>query len=120
MRECPCCGYIDPPYWRHVRQRLFTDCCALHDFKELHKTLGMRIEKEINIIGHGNKGQPSYIYHYVPTGQMVQRIHISDSIDGKSWREPEQEKAMAKRGWYNKGQTKLASVCENKTKGEKK
>jgi hypothetical protein len=29
---------------------------------------------------------------------MVQRIHIDDSLDGKSWREPEQEKHLCRFG----------------------
>lgn len=102
MRECPVCHYKDPPYWRNVRHRIFTSCCSLEDFKQLHKELGMRIEKEINIVANDHN-----IYHYVPTAKLVQRIHIDDSIDGKSWREPEQEKHLAKRFGHGKQQKEL-------------
>lgn len=86
MRECPNCGYMDPPYWRNVRFRIFTSVCTLEDFKLLHPDLAERIVTEINLV-HKN-----YIYHLVKKTMYVQRIHISDSMDGKSWREPEQEK----------------------------
>jgi len=101
MRECPKCGYLDEPYWRHVRFRIFTDCCRLEDFATMFPDLAKRIVTEINI-AHKN-----YIYHYVKKATMVQRIHITDSLDGKSWREPEQEKALANR-FFVPNQTKLA------------
>lgn len=91
MRECPICHYKDPPYWRHVRFRIFTDCCHLEDFKMMFPELAERIVEEINILGG------CYIYHYVKKAKMVQRIHIDDSLDGKSWREPDQEKSLANR-----------------------
>jgi hypothetical protein len=100
MRECPQCGYMDSTYWRHVRFRIFTDCCNLEDFALLFPDLAQRIVTEINIIFK------NYVYHYVKKAKMVQRIHISDSMDGTSWREPEQEKAIASR-WFNPGQKKL-------------
>jgi hypothetical protein len=86
MRECPNCGYINPPYWRNVRFRIFTSCCHLEDFKQLKPALAERITTEIDLI------EDHYIYHLVKKANIVQRIHITDSIDGKSWREPEQEK----------------------------
>ena len=90
MRECPNCGYKDPPYWRHVRFRIFTDCCHLEDFKMLKPQLAERIIKEVDVI------ESPYIYHLVKKANIVQRIHIEDSMDGKSWREPEQEKHLCK------------------------
>ncbi|MGD6808589.1 MAG: hypothetical protein ACQCN3_02710 [Candidatus Bathyarchaeia archaeon] len=92
MRECPECGYKDPPYWRNVRFRIFTSCCGIDDFAILFPKLAKRIVTEINI-AHKN-----YIYHYVKKAKMVQRIHIDDSLDGKSWREPEQEKHLCRFG----------------------
>jgi hypothetical protein len=65
--------------------------------------LANRIESEINI-AHKN-----YIYHYVKKAKMVQRIHIDDSLDGKSWREPEQEKHLCRFG-HPEQQTKLLEV----------
>jgi len=86
MRECPNCGYKDPPYWRNVRFRIFTSCCSLEDFAIINPVLALKISKEIDII------EKPYIYHLVKKANIVQRIHIDDSMDGKSWREPEQEK----------------------------
>jgi hypothetical protein len=86
MRECPQCGYKDPPYWRHVRFRIFTDCCHLEDFKIMFPNLAERITKEVDIV------VTPYIYHLVVKANIIQRIHIEDSKDGTSWREPEQEK----------------------------
>ncbi len=99
MRECPECGYKDPPYWRHVRFRIFTDCCHLDDFRLMFPNLADRIEREIDLVVR------PYIYHFVKKAKMVQRIHIDDSLDGTSWREPEQEKHFSH--WASKGQTKL-------------
>lgn len=103
MRECPCCGYKDAPYWRHVRFRLFTDCCWIDDFRIIEPILADRIEKEIDLV------KKPYIYHYVVKAKMVQRIHIDDSLDGVSWREPEQEKAIASR-FFMPGQQTLHSL----------
>lgn len=100
MRECPNCGYKDPPYWRHVRFRIFTDCCHLEDFKELKPDL---IE---SLMRDGDVVDKPYIYHLVKKASIVQRIHIDDSLDGKSWREPEQEKAFK---FQNPAQRKLVS-----------
>lgn len=86
MRECPKCGYQDPPYWRHVRFRIFTDCCYLEDFKTMFPELYERIIKEVDIV------VKPYIYHLVVKANIVQRIHFLDSRDGTSWREPDQEK----------------------------
>jgi hypothetical protein len=99
LRECPVCHYKDPPYWRNVRFRIFTSCCNLEDFKALFPELAERIVKEINIV------VKPYIYHLVVKANIVQRIHIDDSIDGKSWREPEQEKHLCR--FKEKSQTKL-------------
>ena len=101
MRECPKCGYKDPPYWRHVRFRIFTDCCHIEDFRMMFPDLAERIVKEIDLVVR------PYIYHFVKKALMVQRIHVDDSLDGTSWREPEQEKAVAAR-WFNPGQTLLS------------
>jgi hypothetical protein len=48
-----------------------------------------------------------YIYHLVKKANIVQRIHFEDSKDGKSWREPEQEKAFKFK--HPKQQTLLTS-----------
>ncbi len=108
MRQCPVCGFKDPPYWRHVRFRIFTDCCRIEDFALLFPDLAERIVTEVNLV-YGK-----YIYHYVKKAKMVQRIHVDDSLDGKSWREPEQEKSLAAR-WHNPGQQQLCVLaCNNR------
>lgn len=101
MRECPNCGYKDPPYWRHVRFRIFTDCCHLEDFKIMFPDLWQQLELTGDFIHH------PYIYHLVKKANIVQRIHIDDSMNGKSWREPEQEKAFK---FKHPAQQKLLSV----------
>jgi hypothetical protein len=102
MRECPICHYKDPPYWRNVRFRIFTSCEELENFELTNPDLAKRIVTEINIASE------NYIYHLVVKAKMVQRIHIDDSLDGKSWREPEQEKHLCR--FVTPGQTKLECV----------
>ncbi len=86
MRECPCCGHKDPAYWRNVRYRLYTTYCHISDLEFNEPTLAEAIHLNHNcIIGH-------YIYHYMSKSGIVQRIHTDDSRDGKTIREPEQEK----------------------------
>lgn len=87
-RECPRCGHLDPPYWRHVRHRLYTDYCRIDELESDQAELAAILRKSPSIdivFGH-------YIYRYILKSGIVQRIHISDSRDGKSIREPEQEK----------------------------
>ena len=86
MRECPKCGYTDPPYWRHVRFTLYTDCCNFEDFEMLHPLLAARLLKEITL------KHEKYIYHLVVAAKIVQRIHVDYSRNGKSVNEPRQEK----------------------------
>jgi hypothetical protein len=62
--------------------------------------LAERIRTEIDLV------VKPYIYHLVKKASKVQRIHIEDSIDGVSYREPEQEKALAAR-WFVPNQTLL-------------
>lgn len=91
MRECPCgCGYKDPPYWRNVRYRLYTMYCRIDDL-ELQEPL---IFAKIKASNAKDFTWKNYIYHTVKGGVIVQRIHIDDSRDGKTIREPEQEKSF--------------------------
>lgn len=90
MRQCPHCHHLDPAVWRHKRFRLFTDYCHIDELKtfdvELWKCLlDARIETEKQVkVGF-------YIYH-LTKARYIDRIHYLDSLDGNSWREPEQEK----------------------------
>lgn len=54
----------------------------------------------------------NYIYHYMPKSGIVQRIHINDSRDGKTIREPEQEKHY-KGDWVPIGQKRLAKFIKD-------
>jgi len=109
VRECHNCGAMDPPYWRNVRYRIFTMCCHIDDLRFNspslatvlieHRKKHPKTKEDITIA--------SYIYHYMPKSGIVQRIHVSDSRDGKSIREPEQEKHFSR--WVVVGQTQL---CE--------
>jgi hypothetical protein len=109
--KCQCvnalkCGYVDSPVWRNVRYRIYTMYCRIDDLTDWEIELyAMLIAKVKNgdfkdfIIGR-------YIYHIVKGGTIVQRIHINDSRDGKTHREPEQEKLMNYR-IVNRAQKKL-------------
>lgn len=44
MRECPNCGYIDPPYWRN---RLFdyeVEICNIEELKSILPSVAMKLE----------------------------------------------------------------------------
>ena len=89
MRECPECGYKDLPIWRNKRHRLNTSYCHITELDDWDPNLAQIIRREKDIVLH------PYIYHLTKAG-YVDRIHRDDSIDGKSWREPEQEKHKAR------------------------
>jgi len=90
MRECLKCGFKDLPIWRHMRQRLYTDYCHINELEDWDPKLAATVKEQRNIkIG-------PYIYHLTKMG-YVQRIHESDTIDGKRWREPEQQKFLQRR-----------------------
>lgn len=59
--------------------------CHISELEDWDGPLAITIKekKDIKIAG--------YIYHLTKTG-YVDRIHEEDSLDGKSYREPEQEK----------------------------
>lgn len=102
MRECPCCHFKDAPYWRNVRWRLYTKYCHIEDglkidMPELTSLLLTSPKTDILF--------KNYIYRYNPDSQIVQRIHVDDSRDGFSIREPEQEKKFWR--FLPLGQSKL-------------
>lgn len=101
MRECFKCGYKDLPIWRHKRYRLFTCYCHIDELEFWDNKLAMEIRVKKNCIV-GN-----YIYHLTKSN-YVDRIHVQDSVDGKCYREPEQEKALCK--FLVPGQTKLLEI----------
>ena len=91
MRVCPKCGYTDPPYWRNKKHNMYTDYCRIDELEMWDPEFAEIIKAKKNIKVNG------YIYHLTRTGQYIYRIHERDSFNGKSWREPEQEKHLAKR-----------------------
>lgn len=107
MRECPCCGYMDGPYWRNVRFRIYTMYCKLEDLRsmDMHE-LATLLEKSPKT----DITYKRYIYRYIPESGIVQRIHVTDSRDGKGIREPEQEKHFSR--WLPLYQTQLIPVKE--------
>ena len=84
MRECPECGYKDPPCWRHKRHRLLTDYCYIDELEVWQPEIAKIVKEKKDVkIGH-------YIYH-LTRSNYVDRIHIIDSADGKTWHEPDYE-----------------------------
>lgn len=118
MRECPCCGHKDSPIWRNVRYRIYTMYCRISDLDNWEPELYAILNEKVKAKDFKDFTIGRYIYHIVKNAIIVQRIHINDSRDGKTHREPEQEKAMAKRGWYNPGQTKLLELKSSDSKRE--
>ena len=119
MRECPCCGHVDSPVWRNVRYRIYTMYCRIDDLSNWEPELYALLKKKVKakdfidfIIGR-------YIYHIVKNAVIVQRIHINDSRDGKTHREPEQEKLMNYR-IVNPAQQKLILLCNSSETENKK
>jgi hypothetical protein len=90
MKEYPCCGFIEAPYWRNVRYRLYTQYCRIDDLEMDNPVLSKKIKLASALEEDVIDGK--YIYHLVKGGVVVQRIHVLDSRDGKTIREPEQEK----------------------------
>lgn len=109
MRECPCCGHKDSPIWRNKRFRIFTSYCHLDELKDWEPELWTLLvdhvfDKQVKV-GH-------YIYH-VTKARYVDRIHEQDSMDGQSWREPEQEKRFK---FSHPAQKKLLMVYNSSEK----
>jgi len=78
MRQCPKCGHIDPPYWKHVKFSYFIDSCSLENFKILHPRLAKRIKKEREVDDKLN------VYHLDKKNRWVLRKAKVDYGD-KSW-----------------------------------
>jgi hypothetical protein len=110
MREYPSCGFKDPPYWRNVRYRLYTQYCRIDDL-ELNEP---ELYAKIRANGYEDFTLKNYIYHTVKGGVIVQKIHVDDSRDGKTIREPEQEKAFK---FLPLNQSRL--VCKSSEKNQK-
>lgn len=81
MRECPKCGCLDSPCWRHKRFRLYTDYCHIEELEEWEPEIAEQVKANKDIkIGH-------YIYH-LTKARYVWRLHEKDSADGKTFYEP--------------------------------
>ena len=78
MRVCPECGFVDPPYWKHVKFSYFIDSCSLENFKILHPDLAKRIVKEREV------DDKLYVYHLDKKNQWVLRKAKVD-YGAKSW-----------------------------------
>jgi hypothetical protein len=105
---------MESPVWRNVRYRIYTMYCRIDELEcwepELFKILTEKVKaKDFKDFTIGK-----YIYHIVKNAIIVQRIHIQDSRDGKTHREPEQEKLMNFR-IVNPAQKKLL-VCYSSEK----
>jgi hypothetical protein len=94
MRECPCCGFMESPVWRNVRYRIYTMYCRIDELDCWEPELAQLLKDKVKAKDHTDFTIGKYIYHIVKNDIIVQRIHILDSRDGKTHREPEQEKLM--------------------------
>jgi len=83
---------MDSPVWRHVRQRIYTDYCRVDDLENWEPELYALLKDKVKSRDFKDFTVGKYIYHICKGGVIVQRIHINDSRDGKTHREPEQEK----------------------------
>lgn len=77
MRQCPKCGYVDPPYWRHSRYSYWID------FTEYENWLYMGFPE----IQKGQKYEDEYfVYRRNKTGR---KVHRKAKIDyGEQWNIP--------------------------------
>jgi hypothetical protein len=94
MRECPNCGCMESPVWRNVRYRIYTMYCRIDELDCWEPVLAQILKDKVKAKDHIDFIIGKYIYHIVKNDIIVQRIHIIDSRDGKTHREPEQEKLM--------------------------
>jgi hypothetical protein len=71
MRECPHCGFVDSPVWRHVRHRIYTDYCRIEDLVSWESGLYALLKDKLA------KGETKdfvlgrYIYHFVKGNIIV-------------------------------------------------
>ncbi len=112
VRQCPHCGCMDSPVWRNVRYRLYTSYCRIDELSAWEPELAKLIADRISQGNFADFTVGKYIYHIVKGNLVIQRIHVSDSRDGKSIREPEQEKHFK---FVPMGQTRL--VLPSKVEG---
>jgi hypothetical protein len=45
MRVCPCCGFIDPACWKHVKFSYHIDTCNFETFKMDYPELAQKLQK---------------------------------------------------------------------------
>jgi hypothetical protein len=102
---------MDGPYWRNVRFRIYTSYCKLEDLRSMDMSeLADLLEKSPKT----DITYKHYIYRYIPKSGIVQRIHVTDSFNGTSIREPEQEKHYNR--WLPLYQTQLVPSKETSVK----
>ena len=86
MRQCPKCGYIDPPFWKwYSYYRPNMDICRFEDFKEAYPQLASRLEE--------TRFTEDDLYKYRLNRKriIVERISKIDS-PGRSFRGPDTER----------------------------
>jgi len=74
MRVCPKCGYIDPPYWKHVKFSYFVDSCSLENFSLLFPNLAEKITDDMVFDGIN-------YYRLIKSGFWVLRMAKIDVIE---------------------------------------
>jgi len=50
MRVCPKCGFIDPPYWKHVKYSYYVDFCSFESFGIVEPELAEKLKKGGDIV----------------------------------------------------------------------
>jgi hypothetical protein len=68
MRVCPCCGFIDPPEWKHCKYSYHIDIISRENFGLLYPELAKALKKGGDITEDKN-----YFYRLVKSCQVVQR-----------------------------------------------
>ena len=81
MKECPKCGYQDPPYWRAAFTDVEKDVIKFEDLLFIDKELAVKLVKGKDVIFGSNA------YRLTKTGKWVQRMYLPIyKARGKSFR----------------------------------
>lgn len=79
MRVCPCCGFIDPAYWKHVKFSYHIDSCSFEDFLREHAELAKNLRN-----GGDITEDKDYYYRLNNVKTFVMRKAKIEWTDGKN------------------------------------
>ena len=88
MRVCPKCGFKDPPFWRSMKYKRYTDYCHKDELGYWDPELYQKI------VEAGTITIPPFRYHITKAGYIhrIALLNLANPSNPRSMEEPDMER----------------------------